>query len=82
MTVARTGPTASMRAPNRRNAAAVQTVARTTTEISTLADGISVGHWLTPIGTNTMATSVSDTAMTPTVGRPSSRRARIAGPSA
>ena len=43
---------------------------------------VELGDWLTPIGTNTMATSVSDTAMTPTVGRPSRRRARIAGPSA
>ena len=82
ITVARTGPTASIRAPNRMKAVAVQTMARTTTATSTLDDGVVVGHWVTPIGRKTMATRVSEMAMIPTVGRPWSRRARIAGPSA
>ena len=71
-----------MSAPNRRKAAAVQAVARTTIAISVVADGTAAGHWVAAIGANTTAHRASDTAMIPIVGRLSSRRARMAGPNA
>ncbi|HEY5496046.1 MAG TPA: hypothetical protein VIK16_05260 [Candidatus Limnocylindrales bacterium] len=82
MTVARTGPISVIRAANRRNAAAVQTIARVTTEASTSDEGIAAGRCATAIGAYTSAHNASESAITPTEGRPPRRRERIAGPTA
>ena len=50
MTVARTGPASAIRAANRRNAAAVQTVARMTTAARAPLDGVTAGHWTAATG--------------------------------
>jgi hypothetical protein len=50
MTVARTGPISSIKAANTRNAAAVQTTARTKTATSTVGGGTADGSWTAAIG--------------------------------
>ena len=84
MVVARTGPTSLTRANSSMKAAAVQITASTTTEATTLPDGMVDG---TPsptrtIGTYISAVSVRADAMIPMPGMPCSGRARIAGPMA
>ena len=50
MTVARTGPISPISAAKSRNAAAVHSVPRTSTDRITLTDGATAGHWSAATG--------------------------------
>ena len=82
ITVARTGPISPISAKNRRNATAVQTTASPITDASAAADGVSSGRRKAAIGAYTIVVSRSDSAITPSAGRPASHRWRMAGPTA
>ena len=58
----------------------MQTTASVTTEASAFGDGRADGHSAAANGAYTSAHRVSESAMTPTDGRPPRRRERIAGP--
>src|SRR5262249_55640995 len=82
MTVARTGPTSSIRAKKTRNATAVHTTASTRTAASTVGAGHRPGNCARPTGRYSTVVTARETATTPSPGRQDRLRARMNGPSA